>query len=222
MLSFRPFRATLFAVLATAVLALAACTDKPAFKNLDITGSKSFGTDFSLTDHTGKRRTLQDFRKISILGVKGYCYGWHFYQAADADIVIASDDALFGHPAFRYAGAGPRMWQWATMMGVRKFQEMVFTGRPFTAEEMERCNFVNKVVPQAELMDAAQKMADMICEGAPLATQAAVRLYRLTGAYPAPLISYARELDQITAESEDGAEGPRAFREKRKPVWKGR
>jgi enoyl-CoA hydratase/carnithine racemase len=91
-----------------------------------------------------------------------------------------------------------------------------------SAQECYQQAIVNKVVPQAELMDAAQKMADMICEGAPLATQAAVRLYRLTGAYPAPLISYARELDQITAESEDGAEGPRAFREKRKPVWKGR
>ena len=40
------------------------------------------------------------------------------------------------------------MWQWATMMGLRKFQEMVFTGRPFTAEEMYECNFVNSVVPR--------------------------------------------------------------------------
>ena len=53
MLSFRHLRAALFAMLAVAVLALTACSDKPAFKNLDITGSKSFGTDFSLTDHTG-------------------------------------------------------------------------------------------------------------------------------------------------------------------------
>ena len=93
----------------------------------------------------------QDFKKISILEVKGYCYGWHFYQAADADLVISSDDALFGHPAFRYVGYAPRMWQWATMMGLRKFQEMVFTGRPFTAEQMYDCNFVNSVVPRAEL-----------------------------------------------------------------------
>ena len=49
-------------------------------------------------------RSLQEFKKISILEVKGYCYGWHFYQAADADLVISSDDALFGHPAFRYVG----------------------------------------------------------------------------------------------------------------------
>ena len=44
MLSFRHLRAALFAMLAVAVLALTACSDKPAFKNLDITGSKSFGT----------------------------------------------------------------------------------------------------------------------------------------------------------------------------------
>jgi len=47
-----------------------------------------------------------------------------------------------------------------------------------------------------------------------------VRLYRLAAAFPPSLVSYARDLDQIVAESEDGAEGPRAFREKRKPVWK--
>ena len=45
------------------------------------------------------------------------CYGWHFYQAGDADLVISSDDALFGHAAFRYAGAAPRMWWWAHVDG---------------------------------------------------------------------------------------------------------
>ena len=64
-------------------------------------------------------RSLQDFKKISILEVRGYCYGWHFYQAADADLVIASEEALFGHAAFRYAGWAARQWQWCTMMGIR-------------------------------------------------------------------------------------------------------
>ena len=104
-------------------------------------------------------RSLQDFKKISIIEVKGYCYGWHFYQTADADLVISSDDALFGHPSFRYVGWGPRMWQWATMMGVRKFQEMVFTGRPFTANEMANCNFVNSVVPRDQLEAEVAKYA---------------------------------------------------------------
>jgi enoyl-CoA hydratase/carnithine racemase len=104
-------------------------------------------------------RSLQDFKKISILEVKGYCYGWHFYQAADADLVVSSDDALFGHPAFRYVGYAPRMWQWATTMGLRKFQEMVFTGRPFTAAEMAACNFLNSVVPRADLEAETAKYA---------------------------------------------------------------
>ena len=86
-------------------------------------------------------------------------YGWHFYQAGDADLVISSDDALFGHAAFRYAGAAPRMWWWAMSMGIRKFQEMVFTGRPFTAAEMADCGFVNSVVPRDQLEDEVQKYA---------------------------------------------------------------
>jgi enoyl-CoA hydratase len=104
-------------------------------------------------------RSLQEFKKISILEVKGYCYGWHFYQAADADLVVASDDALFGHPAFRYVGYAPRMWQWALTMGLRKFQEMVFTGRPFTAREMADLNFVNSVVPRDQLEAETAKYA---------------------------------------------------------------
>jgi enoyl-CoA hydratase len=75
---------------------------------------------------------------------------------------VASDDALFGHAAFRYAGAAPRMWWWATAMGIRKFQEMVFTGRPFTADEMAECGFVNSVVPREDLEAEVQKYA-MAC-----------------------------------------------------------
>ncbi len=104
-------------------------------------------------------RTLADFKKISIVEAKGYCYGWHFYQTADADLVISSDDALFGHPAFRYVGWGPRMWAWAMTMGIRRFQEMVFTGRPFTAQEMYDCNFVNRVVSRADLEAEVDKYA---------------------------------------------------------------
>lgn len=104
-------------------------------------------------------RDLHDFKKISIVEVKGYCYGWQFYLAGDADIVVASEESLFGHASFRYAGWAARMWQWATMMGLRKFQEMVFTGRPFTAQQMYDCNFVNSVVPRDRLEAETMKYA---------------------------------------------------------------
>ena len=89
-----------------------------------------------------------------------------------------------------------------------------------TADECYRQAIVNKVVPRQKLIATCEEMAEMICDSSPLAVQAAVRLYRLTAAFPPSLVSYASHLDQEIAESEDGAEGPRAFREKRKPVWK--
>ncbi|MBH0781758.1 enoyl-CoA hydratase/isomerase family protein [Nocardia bovistercoris] len=115
-------------------------------------------------------RSLQEFKKISIVETKGYCYGWHFYQAADADLVISSTDALFGHPSFRYYGWGPRMWTWAQTMGMRRFQEMVFTGRAFTADEMFQCNFLNKVVPREDLEAETQKYAEACARNRPTDT----------------------------------------------------
>ena len=115
-------------------------------------------------------RPLQELKKISIVEAKGYCYGWHFYQCADADLVISSDDALFGHPSFRYYGWGPRMWTWVQMMGLRKFQEMVFTGRPFTAEDMEKCNFLNKEVSREDLEAETEKYALACARNRPVDT----------------------------------------------------
>jgi enoyl-CoA hydratase/carnithine racemase len=123
----------------------------------------SFRFLHGLTDHYAKTRAgnrpLQEFKKISILEAKGYCYGWHFYQAADCDLVVSSDEALFGHPAFRYAGWGPRLWSWVETMGYRKFAEMLFTGRPFTAKEMYDTGFVNSVVPLDKLGAETEKYA---------------------------------------------------------------
>lgn len=113
-------------------------------------------------------RALQELKKISIVEAKGYCYGWHFYQCADADLVISSDDALFGHPSFRYFGWGPRMWTWVMTMGLRPFQEMVFTGRPFTAAEMKDCNFLNKVVPRDQLEAEVAKYAAACARNRPV------------------------------------------------------
>ncbi|MFD1611513.1 enoyl-CoA hydratase/isomerase family protein [Sphingomonas tabacisoli] len=125
-----------------------------------------------LTDHYAKgragNRPLQEFKKISVVEAKGYCYGWHFYQCADADLIVSSDDALFGHPSFRYAGWGPRMWQWLEMVGVRRFSEMLFTGRPFTAQEMLDCNFVNSIVPRDRLEAETEKYADACSRTRPL------------------------------------------------------
>lgn len=51
------------------------------------------------------------------------------------------------------------MWTWVEMMGLRKFQEMLYTGRPFTAKEMYDCSFVNSFVPLEKLEDETMKYA---------------------------------------------------------------
>jgi enoyl-CoA hydratase/carnithine racemase len=134
----------------------------------------SFRFIHGLTDYYARGRAgcrpLQEFKKISIVEAKGYCYGWHFYQAADADLLVSSDDALFGHPSFRYVGWAPRLWTWIEMIGLRKFQEMVFTGRPFTAQEMDKCNFVNSIVPRDQLEAETGKYAQACARTRPTDT----------------------------------------------------
>jgi enoyl-CoA hydratase/carnithine racemase len=132
----------------------------------------SFRYIHGLCEHYSKARggcrSLQEFKKISIVEAKGYCYGWHFYQTGDADLVVSSDDALFGHPAFRYVGWGPRLWTWVETIGLRKFQEMLFTGRPFSAREMYECGFVNSVVPRDKLEEETLKYATACSRSRPV------------------------------------------------------
>jgi enoyl-CoA hydratase len=125
----------------------------------------------------GGCRSLQEFKKISIVEAKGYCYGWHFYQTGDADLVVSSDEALFGHPAFRYVGWGPRLWTWVETMGLRKFQEMLYTGRPFTAKEMSECGFVNSVVPREKLEEETLKYATACSRSRPVDTVAVQKTF---------------------------------------------
>jgi enoyl-CoA hydratase/carnithine racemase len=89
-----------------------------------------------------------------------------------------------------------------------------------TPQECLQYGIVNKVTPANKLIAAAESLAQMVCESSPLAVQAAVRLYRLSTAFDPALVSYAKALDKEVAETEDGAEGSRAFKEKRKPQWK--
>ena len=141
----------------------------------------SFRYIHGLCEHYSKARggcrSLQEFKKISIVEAKGYCYGWHFYQAGDADLVVSSDDALFGHPAFRYVGVAPRLWTWVETMGLRKFQEMLFTGRPFSAKEMLECGFINSVVPRDRLEEETLKYATACARSRPVDTVAVQKTF---------------------------------------------
>ena len=118
--------------------------------------------------HDALRGGMMDmfhFGKPCICQVHGYCYGWHFQVATEADIVIASEEALFTHPAFRYIAETFPTMAWMNTIGYQKTAEMAFTGRPFTAQELYTAGLVNRVVPreklEAEVMEYASAIAKL-------------------------------------------------------------
>ncbi|MFN7149633.1 MAG: enoyl-CoA hydratase/isomerase family protein [Microthrixaceae bacterium] len=95
---------------------------------------------------------ISNSMKATICAVQGYCYGGHVKIALNADMVIATPDAQFTHPAFRYLGAAPQdMYVWIENLGIKKMKEIMLTMRPLGAEEAEQAGLVNNVVPHDEL-----------------------------------------------------------------------
>ena len=83
--------------------------------------------------------------------------------------------------------------------------------------------FVNRLVPFDELLTEAEAMARAIADNAPLSVRAGKRMvYDSASLGWEEGLDHADELWEHVYLSEDGQEGPRAFREKRKPVWQGR
>ncbi len=166
-----------------------------------------------------------DIWKPLIAAVNGVALGGGLEIALACDIIVASDNARLGLPEPRVglmAAAGgvhrlPRSVPLKVAMG------MMLTGRQIPAAEAARIGLVNEVVPQAQLMAAAERWANEILECSPLSVQASKQ---------AALQGLAKPLTEAMAgdyplvqklwRSEDVVEGPRAFAEKRKPVWKGR
>ncbi len=171
--------------------------------------------------HWGGGGTPKDAKleKPLIAAINGLAVGIGLDLALQCQLRVMAEDAWLGDQHTNVGRLGIPHTLYEALPRATAAYLTLCNGR-LTAEECLRQSIVNKVVPREKLMEAAEGLAEMVCNGSPLAVQAAVRLYDLSAAHPPSLVSYARHLDQEVAESEDGAEGPRAFNEKRKPVWK--
>ena len=171
-------------------------------------------------------RNLQDVHKPVIAAVNGYCMAGGLEFMLGTDIRVAAEHAEFGLQEVRWGiipigGSHIRLprqipWCWA--------MEILLTGRRLSAAGALQCGLVNRVVPADQLMEAANAIADLICRNGPLAVRTAkeIAVRGAMGMSWEQAWSMESLLGARAFGSEDAIEGPRAFMEKRDPVFKGR
>jgi enoyl-CoA hydratase len=170
-------------------------------------------------------RQIERLSEPVIMAVNGFALGGGCEIAMAGDILIASENAKFGQPEVNlglipgYGGTA----RTTRRVGKGMAMYLCLTGEIIDAREALRIGLVQRVVPAAELMNEARRIATTIASKAPLAMAACKRTIN-NGAHLS--IDDALELEALEfgtlVDTEDIKEGTRAFLEKRKPVWKGK
>src|SRR5216683_4549305 len=210
----------------------------PAIGAIVLTGSdKAFaaGADIKeMADKTYIEAYSEDFitkgwervaqcRKPIIAAVAGFALGGGCETAMMCDIVIAGDNARFGQPEITLGtmpGAGGTQ-RLARFVGKAKAMDLCLTGRMMDAAEAERAGLVSRVVPAAELLAEAVKVAERIAEmSRPIAMMVKEAVNRAWETTLAEGVRFERRLFHATFATEDRKEGMAAFIEKRKPVFR--
>lgn len=164
--------------------------------------------------------------KPLIAAVNGMAMGGGFEIALACDIIIAADSAVFALPEPRVglAALAGGLHRLTREIPLKQAMGMILTGRRVGAAEGKELGFVNEVVPQAELMAAARRWADLMLECSPMSLRASKEAVRegMDKATFAEAYSTPYEAVKALFRSQDLVEGPLAFAQKRKPNWTGK
>jgi enoyl-CoA hydratase len=124
----------------------------------DLQPTQQAGSGFTVhNDRTNLQKMVARWQRLwglpkpVIAQVHGYCLAGATELAGHCDIVFASEDAQFGHPAGRALGILPTLSMWPILIGPRKTKEYFFTGDLMTAQEAIDSQLVNRVFPKEQL-----------------------------------------------------------------------
>jgi len=209
-------------------IVLTGAGDRAFCAGADLSGVSKSGMDYWMTPRPNGFGGLsfRDTLDIPVIGrVNGHALGGGFEMVLGCDIVIAAEEATFGltEPRVGYLPLDGGMVQLQRQVPFRLAMGMMLTGRRFKARELADWGLFNEIVPRAGLDATVERWLADILACAPLSLRAIKQTVRRT-AHLTPREAQAMRLPAVVdaIRSEDGEEGVRAFREKRKPVWAGR
>jgi enoyl-CoA hydratase/carnithine racemase len=169
--------------------------------------------------------SLRALPQPTIASVFGYALGGGFELALNCDLIVASDDAVFGLPEVRVGivpgGGGTQAL--VRRLGPARAKDLIFTGRRIGAEEALALGLVARVVERAALENATMELAREICGSSPVAVrEAKLAIDRGLDVTMEDGIELEELAWRRAVASQDRKEGIAAFNEKREPDWRGR
>ena len=188
-------------------------------------GGESYDADYGPGGFGGITE-MHDLNKPVIAAVNGLAFGGGFELALSCDLIVAAEHAEFCLPEIKIGVlADAATFRLPRRMPRNIAMELLMTGRRMGAEEAARWGLVNAIAPS--VMERAREFASLLASGPPLALAAVKAVVRETETLSNEecyALMRSGNLDAFEAmlASEDAREGPRAFAEKREPVWQGK
>jgi enoyl-CoA hydratase/carnithine racemase len=172
------------------------------------------------------RLTPDGIWKPVIAAINGHCLAAGLALALGCDLRIAATNATFGTMAAKrgIVAGGGQTQRLARYIPFGKAMEMILFADRIDADEAHRIHLVNTVVPEGQALETALEWASRLCENGPLAIRAMKQAMYEGGfemSFTEGMQLEARLYAQVL-QTEDAAEGPRAFAEKRPPKFQGR
>jgi enoyl-CoA hydratase/carnithine racemase len=160
-----------------------------------------------------------------IAAVNGFALAGGSEIALACDLVVAIEEAAFGLPEVKrgLVAAAGGLYRLPRALPKAIALELIVTGAHFDARRAYQHGLVNRLVARDQLMPEALKLAQAICENAPIAVRESLSVARKAlDLDDAALRDLSAAASRKVAATEDYKEGPRAFIEKRAPRWVGR